>query len=93
LINQIGALAPLHGWGSDPNEILRNSDGSLRFRFQHLETSAGLTPIEGYEAKTGASGHSDYPRDAGERMTGYNLATILLNRPDLAVKETPYGWH
>jgi hypothetical protein len=93
LINQIGALAPLHGWGSDPNEILRNSDGSLRFRFQHLETSAGLTPIEGYEAKTGASGHSDYPRDAGERMTGYNLAAILLNRPDLAVKETPYGWH
>ncbi|AGJ68640.1 hypothetical protein MT49_2783 [Mycobacterium tuberculosis 49-02] len=22
-------------------------------------------------------------------MTGYNLATILLNRPDLAVRESP----
>jgi len=26
-------------------------------------------------------------------MTGYNLATILLDRPDLAVKETPFGWY
>lgn len=91
LINPIGALAPFHGWGSDPNDII-NDDGHLRFRFQHLETSAGLTPIDGYESKIGASGHSEYGRDAGDRMTGYNLATILLNRPDLAVKETPLTW-
>ncbi|WP_273542292.1 hypothetical protein [Mycobacterium tuberculosis] len=25
-------------------------------------------------------------------MTGYNLATILLNRPDLAVRESPQQW-
>lgn len=90
-INPIGALAPLHGWGSDPNDII-NDDGHLRFRFQHLETSAGDTPIPGYESKTGASGHSEYGRDAEQRMTGYNLAAILLNRPDLAVKETPLSW-
>ncbi|MGB0962577.1 MAG: alpha/beta hydrolase [Mycobacterium sp.] len=90
-INTLGALAPYHGWGSDPNDII-NDDGRLRFRFQHLETDAGTTPIAGYESKTGASGHSDYDRNAGERMTGYNLAAILLNRPDLAVRETPLSW-
>ena len=90
-INTIGALAPYHGWGSDPNDII-NDDGRLRFRFQHLETDAGATPIAGYESKTHASGHSDYGRNAGERMTGYNLAAILLNRPDLAVRETPLSW-
>lgn len=90
-INTIGALAPYHGWGSDPNDII-NEDGHLRFRFQHLETDAGATPIPGHESKTEASGHSDYGRVAGERMTGYNLAAILLNRPDLAVKETPLSW-
>ncbi len=90
-INTIGALAPYHGWGSDPNDII-DEDGRLRFRFQHLETDAGDTPIPGYESKTGASGHSDYGRNAGERMTGYNLAAILLDRPDLTVKETPLSW-
>ncbi|MBX7432626.1 alpha/beta hydrolase [Mycobacterium sp. Y57] len=90
-INSIGAVAPYHGWGSDPNDII-DEDGHLRFRFQHLETSAGDTPIAGYESKTGASGHPDYGRNAGERMTGYNLAAILLDRPDLAVTETPYSW-
>ncbi|MGD9621995.1 MAG: alpha/beta hydrolase [Mycolicibacterium sp.] len=90
-INAIGALAPYHGWGSDPNDII-NCDGRLRFRFQHLETDAGVTPLTGYESKTGASGHSDYGRAAGASMTGYNLAAILLNRPDLAVRETPLSW-
>ncbi len=90
-INTIGALAPWHGWGSDPNDII-NDDGHLRFRFQHLETDAGATPVTGYEPKSGASGHSDYGRNAGERMTGYNLAAILLDRPDLAVHETPLSW-
>ncbi|WP_284692721.1 hypothetical protein [Mycobacterium tuberculosis] len=39
--------------------------------------------------KTAASGHSQYGQDPLQRMTGYNLATILLNRPDLAVRESP----
>ncbi|ORX13230.1 MULTISPECIES: alpha/beta hydrolase [Mycolicibacterium] len=88
-INTIGALAPLHGWGSDPNDIIREGDGHLRYRFEHLETDAGNTPIADYESKTGASGHSEYPQNAGDRMTGYNLAAILLDRPDLTVKATP----
>lgn len=89
LIAPIGALAPLHGWGADPNDIVL--DPLPRYRFPHLETDAGmaLAPGEGY--KLGASGHGEYPHDAGERMTGYNLATILLNRPDLAVRETPFS--
>ena len=88
-INPVGALAPLHGWGSNPNDIINEGDATPRYRFPHLETEAGSTPIPDYEYKTEARGHSDYPRDAGERMTGYNLATILLDRPDLAVTETP----
>lgn len=88
-INPVGALAPLHGWGANPNDIINEGDATPRYRFPHLETEAGSTPIPDYESKTEARGHSDYPRDAGERMTGYNLATILLDRPDLAVTETP----
>lgn len=88
-INPVGALAPLHGWGSNPNDVINEGDATPRYRFPHLETEAGSTPIPDYEYKTEAKGHSDYPRDAGERMTGYNLATILLDRPDLAVTETP----
>jgi hypothetical protein len=88
-INYIADLAPLHGWGSDPNDVI-NENGDLRFRFNHLEVGAGQTPVDG--SKIGASGHSEYPRDAGQRMAGYNLATILLNRPDLAVTETPRSW-
>lgn len=88
-INTIGALAPLHGWGSDPNDVIREGNGELRYRFEHLQTAAGDTPIPDYESKIGASGHSEYPQNAGERMTGYNLAAILLDRPDLTVKATP----
>lgn len=91
-INYVADLAPLHGWGANPNDVIDNGDGTLRFRFEHLETDAGNTPIPGYESKTGASGHSDYGRNAGERMTGYNLAAILLDRPDLTVRETPLSW-
>ncbi|BBZ09195.1 hypothetical protein MDOR_33640 [Mycolicibacterium doricum] len=90
-INYIGGLAPLHDWGSNPNDVI-NDDGNLRFRFQHLEVDAGVTPIDGYESKIGASGHAEYGRDAGERMSGYNLAAILLDRPDLTVRETPLSW-
>jgi hypothetical protein len=88
-INSVGAFAPFHGWGANPNDIIDEGDATPRYRFPHLETEAGSTPIPDYESKTEARGHSDYPRDAGERMTGYNLATILLDRPDLAVTETP----
>ena len=87
-IKSVSRLAPLHGWGADPNEVIREG-GQSRYRFEHLETDGGLTPIPGYEEKMGASGHSEYPRDATRRMTGYNLAVILLNRPDLAVREFP----
>lgn len=78
-------LAPLHGWGSDPNEIIAGSPD--RYRFTHLQTDAGSTPLGDH--KTAASGHSQYGQDPLQRMTGYNLATILLNRPDLAVRESP----
>jgi hypothetical protein len=83
-IRPIGALAPLHGWGADPNQIIWGDTD--RYRFPHLETQAGATPLDGY--KSAAHGHSDYGRDALQRMTGYNLATVLLGRPDLAVPET-----
>ena len=49
----------------------------------------GVTPLPGHEFKTGASGHSEYGQNAAERMAGYNLAAVLLNRPDLAVPKTP----
>jgi hypothetical protein len=91
LINPIADIAPMHGWGASPNDVI-SEHGELRFRFPHLETDAGPTPLDGYESKTGASGHADYPREAGQRMTGYNLAAILLDRPDLAVTETPETW-
>ncbi len=80
-----GRLAPLHGWGSDPNEIIAGSPD--RYRFPHLQTEAGTTPLG--DDKTAASGHSQYGQDPLQRMSGYNLATILLNRPDLAVRESP----
>lgn len=91
-INYIGSTAPLHGWGSDPNEIINPDDGPPRFRFQHLDTSAGETPIAGDGTKIAARDHADYPRDALQRMSGYNLATILIDHPELAVMETPATW-
>ncbi|WP_343576920.1 alpha/beta hydrolase family protein [Mycobacterium sp.] len=86
-IRPVGGLAPMHGWGADPNAIVY---GDLdRYRFTHLETQAGTVGVGGDELnKTGASGHSEYGRDPLQRMTGYNLATILLNRPDLAARES-----
>jgi len=86
-IEPIARLAPFHGWGSDPNEIIEG-DYSDRYRFTHLDTDAGPVQIgDDVLNKTGASGHSEYGRDPEQRMTGYNLATILLNRPDLAVEK------
>jgi hypothetical protein len=84
----VAATAPVHGWGSDPNEILGD-----RYRFTHLETQAGTAVIgQNHDVTlqlTGASGHSEYARNALERMTGFNLATVLLDRPDLAIKAAP----
>ena len=39
--------------------------------------------------KTAAHGHSEYGRNAAERMTGFNLAAILLDHPELAVRAQP----
>ena len=90
-INGFASFAPLHGWGANPNEIISDPDSAVpRYRFPHLQTDAGWTPIPDYEYKSVATGHSDYGRDAGQRITGYNLATILLDRPDLAVIKKPY---
>ncbi len=91
IANQIGGLAPLHGWGADPNSVVGDN-----YRFTHLETQATTVklgadsqgwPIEW--AKTAAHGHSEYGRAATERITGFNLAAILLNRPELAAKARP----
>lgn len=89
-IRSIGALAPLHGWGSDPNEVIAGSPD--RYRFNHLETGDGWVSLAGEEFhKTASRGHSGYSRYALEQMTGFNLATILVDRPDLAVREVPGG--
>ncbi len=90
IANQIGALAPLHGWGADPNTVVGH-----RYLFTHLETQA--TTVHGTDSlgraveweKTAARGHSEYGRAATERITGFNLAAILLDEPDLAVKAHP----
>lgn len=88
LIRSIGSLAPLHGWGSDPNEIMPGVPE--RYRFTHLQTDAGMVDLGGEEIyKTGSHGHSGYPHDPLQQMTGFNLATILLNRPDLAARVGP----
>jgi ABC-type transporter Mla subunit MlaD len=96
LIAPVGALAPLHGWGSDPNEIIWGNEP--RYRFPHLQTEAGWVqvPIAGSDGvtdlyKTGTTGHSGYPQNAMDQMTGFNLAAILLDRPDIAVKEQPFS--
>jgi hypothetical protein len=87
-IRPIGTLAPIHGWGSDPNDVMA---GGPRYRFTHLQTDAGWATLGGEQIyKTAASGHSEYGRDPLQRMTGFNLATILLNRPDLATRVGPY---
>ncbi len=100
IANQIGTLAPLHGWGADPNTIVGH-----HYLFTHLETQA--TTVHGTDntgrtvewEKTAARGHSEYGRAATERITGFNLAAILLNQPELAVKARPsytkytnYSW-
>jgi hypothetical protein len=86
-IRPIAALAPIHGWGSDPNDVMAVGP---RYRFTHLQTDAGWANLGGEQIyKTAASGHSEYGQDPLQRMTGFNLATILLNRPDLATRVGP----
>ncbi|MCV7235271.1 alpha/beta hydrolase family protein [Mycobacterium branderi] len=88
-IRYVANLAPLHGWGSDPNEVIFGP--GPRYRFTHLDTDAGWVDLGGQQIyKTGSHGHSGYPHDPMQQMTGFNLATILLNRPDLAVRVGPY---
>ena len=96
-----GLVAPLHGWGSNPNEIIGGVPNVIsgvpvlpeepaRYRFPQLDTGAGSVNLGGQEiSKVGASGHSQYSQDPLERMTGYNLAAILLGRADLAKKDHP----
>jgi hypothetical protein len=87
----IGGAAPLHGWGADPNTVVGG-----QYLFTHLETQAGTVSL-GTDSmgraiewdKIAAHGHSEYGRNATERMTGFNLAAILLDRPDLTVKAVP----
>lgn len=84
--HQIGGVAPLHGWGADPNTVVGRD-----YLFTHLETRAATVQLGDGQAwdLTAAQGHSEYAREATQRMTGFNLAAILLNQPDLAVKEQP----
>lgn len=73
------------GWHGD----LPRPSAGLTVRYVHP------TPCDGGESggediyRTGASGHAEYDRAPLQRMTGFNLATILLDRPDLAARETP----
>lgn len=87
IATQIGAMAPAHGWGADPNTVVGD-----HYLFTHLETQAGTVRLPGTAIewdKTAAHGHSEYARAATERMTGFNLAAILLDRPDLTHKAQP----
>ena len=91
IANTIGGAAPLHGWGADPNTVVGG-----QYLFTHLETQAGTVSL-GTDSmgraiewdKIAAHGHSEYGRNATGRMTGFNLAAILLDRPDLTVKAVP----
>jgi hypothetical protein len=89
-IRPFAALAPLHGWGADPNDII---DGPPvpRYRFTHLQTDAGWVHLGGEDIyKSASHGHGGYPHDAMQQMSGFNLAAVLLNRPDLTVQVQPY---
>lgn len=77
MIPELGALAPLHGWGA-------NTYGGI---LPELSSQAGIGP-DGVE-RAGVSGHSDYPRAVtgpdGQpvlRMSGYNLAVITAGIAD-----------
>jgi hypothetical protein len=88
-IRPIAALAPLHGWGADPNQVIEAP--APHYRFTHLQTDAGWVHLGGEDVyKTASHEHSGYPRDPMHQMTGFNLAAVLLNRPDLAVRVGPY---
>lgn len=89
-IRPVGAIAPLHGWGSDPNEVIHQFGHPDRYRFTHLQTGEGWVDLAGERIhKTGAQGHGGYPHNPTEQMTGFNLAAVLLDRPDLAVRAGP----
>jgi Alpha/beta hydrolase len=77
-IPEVAALAPLHGWGSDPY-------GGM---MPELSSQAGTSP-DGV-MREGVHSHADYPRavtgPGGEqmlRMSGYNLAVVAAGIADL----------
>jgi Alpha/beta hydrolase len=63
-------------FGDTPNEMPE---------ITQLSTSAGPDPMGIDPSRSGASGHSQYPRDDGDthtlRMSGYNLAAVLSGVP------------
>ncbi|MGL6235087.1 MAG: alpha/beta hydrolase [Segniliparus sp.] len=53
-----------------------------------LSTHEGVGPGDGLRHEQ-AHGHAEYPRTAADgslRMSGYNMATVVVGRPDLAVR-------
>jgi hypothetical protein len=91
ITQKIGAIAPIHGWGADPNAVLNG-----QYVFTHLQTESGTVTVGADGGgvpilwdKSAAHGHSEYGRDATQRMTGFNLAAVLLDLPDLAPRAAP----
>ena len=77
-IPELGAIAPLHGWGANPY------DGMM----PELSAEGGTSP-DGV-ARAGVDSHADYPRavtgPGGEqvlRMSGYNLAVVAAGITDM----------
>jgi len=77
-IPELGAIAPLHGWGVDPY------GGML----PELSAEGGTSP-DGV-TRAGVESHADYPRavtgPGGEqvlRMSGYNLAVVAAGIADM----------
>jgi hypothetical protein len=64
------------------SRVLRDDPARLCDRLPRVNVRTG---------KTSASGHSEYGQGPLQRMTGFNLAAISLNRPDIAVHVSPPG--
>lgn len=77
--NVFAPLAPLHGWGTDPNEML-----------PLLSTQAGVAPDGLWHP--GASGHLEYysPDSTGDpRMSQWNASAVIAGIPSDLVPATP----
>ncbi|WP_157896192.1 alpha/beta hydrolase [Mycobacteroides chelonae] len=58
---------------------------------QLLADQGGCSPLDN-QFRERAYGHSEYPRKGSNnllRMSGYNLATVLINQPGLAIPAEP----